>query len=285
LKIEEVVGRKYPLRRKGKYMVPKAGEPSSLVVDVEAQLFNWNARGIHGNVRTWLRMVEGKEESEIAGICGSIEETRESMEPDEPLDPKLALRYHRSLFRVPAAQEELSSRGITKTGAIQFRLGHSPAYGGSIAIPHFLHGELIGIKLRVIGGKGDTRYRAEPGSRFIIYNYDDSYSIIVEGEFKAISLWQAGIDAMSLPAGRFMSKAAEMLTGASYIYIRDNDLAGLFSGMQAVYHLGKRVTVISTPSEKAVDDFLLKYGETPWLHQLKKRLRSLTPHANEHRRP
>lgn len=273
VRIEEVISRKYPLKWKGgsrRYMIPADDEPSSLVVDTVMQLFNWNAHGIHGNVITWLREVEGLSDSEIDHIR-KVPVSSTEPEQKSGVTIEQALSYHRALLSFSGghpAMAELLRRGVSDDSINRFKLGYASDFGGCITIPYFMHGELIGIKARVLGSSDEFRkYMAFRGSKFPAFNYNEETIVIVEGEFKAIALYQAGISAMGIAASGFTKSFLRLLVQPRYIYVRDNDAAGLSSALHAQILLGERLSVCSTPSEKAVDDYLLT-GETRWLNFL-----------------
>lgn len=274
MRIEEVIGRTIPLVPKGhsdRYMVPESGEPSSMVVDTLYGWFFWHARGLRGNKYDWLRLVEGMSDADIKAmnIGGDVIQERPREQQTRPLDPILVERFSVQLMRNRDAIKYLCDRGITRRAAEHFRLGYCSWYRGCIAIPHFFADSLVGVKLRIIDGAENRRYRAIPGSNFGIYNYGSGHRVIVEGEFKAIWLWQIGVDAMALPAGQLSATIEEQLGWLSgpLLYVRDNDSAGLASAVKLSKLLGDKLQTISTPSEKSVDDYLREFGVTQWVKE------------------
>jgi hypothetical protein len=274
MKLEKLIHQRYPLKWKGssrRWMVPLAGEPSSLVVDTKHQRFFWYSRGLMGGTYVWRRDVCGM--SDAANVEATDFGTDVPEEPVKVAPPmRLARLYHDALvnFDNPLATAYVTCRGIGKQAAVRFFLGCTDDYGGAISIPYFTYGKLTGIKLRLIhDNKEGSKYRAVSGSTFGVYNYHPDYRVIVEGEFKAIHLWQIGIDAMSIPAMGFRNDSVrELLFGKRYLYIRDNDTAGLKSAVDALTN-GFDLVVTSTPNCKAIDDYILKEGVTSWLQGLK----------------
>jgi len=241
-------------------MVPTVGEPSSLVVDTQFQRFFWYSKGLVGGTYIWQRDVLCMPE------VGLIKDTFDTnIQEEEPPTESLVAKFHYGLMRRGRGESYLVGRGIKKKSAVHFRLGYADDYGGSISIPYYMDGVLTGIKLRVV--HQDFRYRAIAGSSFSLYNKG---SVIVEGEFKAIHLWQIGIEAMSLPAMGFNNEDVRSHLTGRYLYLRDNDKAGFMSAMNGIKH-GLDLVVTSTPSHKSIDDYINSEGETLWLQGLIKR--------------
>lgn len=273
MRLEEVISRSVPLVFKGgssRYMVAECGEPSSLVVDTLYGWWFWHAKGLQGNKYDWLRLVEGMSEERVKEFFA-----HEKPEPivkakrKPPPHPTVAEGMHERLFGCERAIRFLYERGVSRDAAVHFRLGYATWYGGSIAIPHYSCGTLMGIKLRVIDATPKLRYRAFPHSRFAIYNGDSLSGVIVEGEFKVIHLWQIGIDAVGLPAGQLSADIIAELRGKPLLYVRDNDRAGLESAVEMRRVFGDDVHITSTPSEKAIDDYLVVKGRDEWTQRLK----------------
>jgi len=262
VKLEKLIHQRYPLKWKGsskRWMVPKAGEPSSLVIDTKFQRFFWYAKGLVGGTYVWMRDVLRMPEIDV------LRDSFDTIACDEASPPTEndVGRYHYALMRYGKGASYIIGRGIGKRAAEHFRLGYSDEYDGSITIPYYLDGELTGIKLRVISREG-IRYRAVAGSKFSLYNKG---RVIVEGEFKAIHLWQIGIEAMSLPAMGFNNDHIRARLQGQYLYMRDNDKAGFMSALCGLKH-GLDLVVTSTPSHKSIDDYIISEGETSWLRGL-----------------
>ena len=262
MRIEELVERQFPLEWKGsshRWMVPVGGEPSSLVVDTKWQIAHWYAKDFCGGKYLWALHFGGLSEEEARGII----KVRERLSPVriiKRMPMAEVIRWHVSI--TGHARRYLNNRGITDAAINRFMLGSIHLHGESITIPHIGSVGLTGVKLRIIEGIG--RYRSIPGSNFSLYNTSERSRVIVEGEFKAIHLWQIGIPAMSLPAGGFTEYIADRLKGkGSLVFIRDNDKAG-FSAAWKAKTMMPELKIVSTPSEKAIDDYLLKEGVTAW---------------------
>lgn len=79
----------------------------------------------------------------------------------------------------------------------------------AICIPHFVNGKCVNVKYRNLSGNG-PKYNSVPGKQFThLYPYDyfrmkygnSKILFLCEGEFDAMILLQAGLPAVSVPAG------------------------------------------------------------------------------------
>jgi hypothetical protein len=264
VRIEELVAKQFPLEWKGssrRWMVPEGGEPSSLVVDTKWQIAHWYAKDFCGGAYLWALHFGGLSEEEAKELI-TVREKQSPVRILRRIPMANAIRWHVSI--TGHARRYLHDRGITDAAIDHFILGSCYLHGESITIPHFGSVGLTGIKLRVMEADKQGRYRSIPGSSFSLYNASERSRIIVEGEFKAIHMWQIGIPAMSLPAGGFTEHIVDQLKGKDLIFVRDNDRAG-FSAAWRAKTIMPGLKVISTPSEKAIDDYLLKEGITKWV--------------------
>ena len=262
MKIEELIGRQFPLEWKGsseRWMVPVEGEPSSLVVDTKWQIAHWYARDFCGGTYLWALRFGGLSAEEARELI-TVRESPSPARIIERMPMAETIRWHISI--TGHARRYLYNRGITDAAISHFMLGSTYLHGESITIPHIGPEGLTGVKLRVIEGEG--RYRSIPGSSFSLYNISERSRVIVEGEFKAIALWQIGVPAIGLPAGGLTERVSEQLKGMSLIFMRDNDRAG-FSAAWKAKAIMPELKIVSTPSEKAIDDYLLKEGVTEWV--------------------
>ena len=132
-------------------------------------------------------------------------------------------------------------RGITAETAAKFHLGHLPdvraidpsdeyADNPWLAFPCVREGQIVSVKLRPLADKRFLRY---PDMETALFNeetidpFDDV--MLVEGEFDAMVLEQAGFRAVSVPSAGFTltPRMRDALLGADTLYLAgDSDGAG-----------------------------------------------------------
>ena len=110
-------------------------------------------------------------------------------------------------IKTPAAkvEEYLKKRGISGGTCEQWGVGES---GGNIAFPYYENGKLVLVKFRKpekYDGKGQKAWREE-GGKAVFWGMDnckpDAPLIIVEGEFDALAVSEAGLpNVVSVPSG------------------------------------------------------------------------------------
>jgi len=138
-----------------------------------------------------------------------------------------------------AARRWLQERGIGMNAARALQLGWKE--DRQVVIPHFVKGEVVNLKLRVLPEyqmDGEPKYSSLSGHRFThLYPYDafcqhftdKQVLFITEGEFDAIVLLQAGLPALSLPSGVDwrLTRWRPFLCGFDTIFVvYDQDSAG-----------------------------------------------------------
>ncbi len=156
--------------------------------------------------------------------------------------------YVSELFKSDVALEYLTNnRGFTNETIEHFKLGYDPGKE-AIAIPVFKNGELINFKFRYLVPK-DNKYTSEPNAETWMYN-DDAIEIgkklggilVVEGEFDAMSAWQAGVKNVVSPASGKDSYGVwvELLDPIRKVYVAfDNDAGGISSGRKFAERVGQ----------------------------------------------
>jgi twinkle protein len=126
------------------------------------------------------------------------------------------------------AWEYLKSRGISEIIISQFKISQ---HGDEIMFPYFKNGELINVKYRSLKEK---RFRTEKNAEPSLFGRDfctEDYVVICEGEIDAMSLWQCGEPAVSIPYGakdtKWIEAEWDFLQKFKKIYLcLDNDAAG-----------------------------------------------------------
>lgn len=157
-------------------------------------------------------------------------------------------------------------RGLKDDTLKHFKVGLS---GKNIAIPIFDAADmLINIRYRVDPydtERDDYRYFTEKGCKSILFNekvFKDSPRevYLTEGEFDAMSLWQAGIKnvlSVTNGAGYWGADWADKFKDVKRIYIcYDNDDAGKKGALMAAEELGKdRCRIVELPLPDGVKKF------------------------------
>jgi len=185
--------------------------------------------------------------SEFANARTQVENTfRPLGVPDAPKKTYSLEEYGRlenALKNSPAAQEFLRSRGIDSQTAQRLRIGFRQDVGklagesgrnagnrGWLAFPTFGGGVVSGLKYRSIVGK---YFCKQPGMATELFNSGTVDMLepvfLVEGEFDALTLEQAGFKAVSLPNAQYQPTPADkdLLLSAEYVVLAgDNDDAG-----------------------------------------------------------
>jgi twinkle protein len=141
----------------------------------------------------------------------------------------------------------LLSRGIEERTIAAFKVGEQVRDGAVFAVlPYLRDGELVNVKYRNVDEKRDMRQEAgaepclfgwhliEPRSRTVA---------ITEGEIDAMTLWQAGIPALSVNAGagnhQWIESDWERLERFSEILVAfDDDEAGEKGAKEVIRRLG-----------------------------------------------
>lgn len=164
-------------------------------------------------------------------------------------DAKLMEKYQMLLQGNDTAKDYLRvKRGLTDETIKHFQLGYDSQYN-AIAIPVFKRGELINIKYRRIHPQeNEPKYTSERGAETWLYNEDGINEgikkkgvLVVEGEFDAMSAWQAGFKNVVSPASGKDSYGVwlEMLDVIPKVYIcYDNDKPGREAALKFSQRVG-----------------------------------------------
>ncbi len=158
-------------------------------------------------------------------------------------------------------REYLHGRGLTDKTLDAFRVAEE---GRSIVFPFLRGGELVFLKWLGIDRDGDKkRIRASADSEPCLFGWqaipNDARSVtITEGEIDAMSAWQSGYPALSVPFGggsgekqRWIEYEYEYLQRFDVIYLAmDNDDAGAEGTQEIIKRLGReRCMIVRLPSK------------------------------------
>lgn len=146
----------------------------------------------------------------------------------------------------------------------------------AIAFPLTRDGDVINVKYRT----ADKRFRQEKDAEPIFYGLDsigDAREVVVtEGEIDALSVWECGLPAISVPTGApekptpddttkfdYVLNSAEILEGKTIILAVDGDQNGLVLEEELARRFGKdRCRRVSYPDGcKDLNEVLCRYGE------------------------
>lgn len=171
----------------------------------------------------------------------------------------------------PEALEYLKvKRNLTEDTIAHFKLGYSEKKN-SIAIPEYKDGELINIKYRSIDPEAKTRYTQERGAEVWMFNeagldlaQEKGGILLVEGQFDAMSAWQAGFkNVISVSSGKESYGVwIELLDNIPKVWIAfDNDKPGKKSALDMAERIGVDKTYeLEYPEEvKDANDYFKLY--------------------------
>lgn len=205
--------------------------------------------------------------SEKLGSIKSLQQTmsRAYVKPD----PERLTAYALALEKSKVAKKYLEDRGLTEKTIQYFQLGYDTEKN-AITIPHFKDGVLTNFKFRHL--EGDLRYTNEKDAEPWVF-HEDGIGIgkemkgiaIAEGEFDAMSLYQAGFKNVISPGSGANSYGVwiELLDKIPQVYIAyDNDPPG----QQAAKELAERVGVekcknVQYTDVKDANEYLLKHKD------------------------
>jgi hypothetical protein len=175
---------------------------------------------------------EMKEELERQRIAREIEEYRQQQTAIEQLQSRrMDIIYHGQLTEYGFDGVLDANWGIAAESSTRFHLGYCntcPTYhqSDSLTIPYYWGDKLVNIRHRLLHPNGCGKYRPEmAGLPSAIFNANRlmdelEYLILVEGEFKAIVLEQAGFPAIAIPgANQFKDKWTRLFHRADMVYI------------------------------------------------------------------
>lgn len=188
-----------------------------------------------GNERT---LVKRFNDIDNPGIT-SFNKVMKFKEPVRPPDEK-DIEYHRAALKAGPAIEFLKKRGFNLSTIQHFKLGYANEYSKSekrdrewVTTPYYEDSKLINIKYRSIPPEKKD-FKRWKDAKSTLFNMDaivDNHEIIItEGEFDAISCWQAGFkNVVSVPNGcsNFDPEWIDLLQNMETIYLwYDNDEKG-----------------------------------------------------------
>lgn len=142
---------------------------------------------------------------------------------------------------------------------------------GKLAFPYYEKGQLVAMKFR--GKQADGKWKQfsmEPSGKLVFWGMDlcspDMPVCICEGEIDTAVLWQAGIQAVSLPNGCQSLECVELCWDwlkkfPSYYIWTDNDDGGIKAREELVKRLGPaKCQIIAHPTLKDANEVLFKEG-------------------------
>lgn len=149
-----------------------------------------------------------------------------------------------------SAKDFLTARGISEAAIKAYRIGEN---GDEIAFPYFHGDQVVGVKYRHVTDKAKQRW--EKGSSAVLFGWqaipDRSRTVVItEGEVDALTMWDYGYPALSVPAGAGSTSWIEYeydnLDRFETIYLfLDSDEAGRKKISDFVERLGRsRVRVV-----------------------------------------
>ena len=284
VRIEDVITRSgVELTGKGRYLRSKRHD--SLVVDTVAQMMNWNSRGIHGDVFTWLEETQHLTFAEAARQleAGCVGISILPIAPARPVEPApelrqdLHLQYYRNLD--DPARQWWHGQGISDEGIARFFLGvcdFHPLYRQTTyTIPVIEQGKLVNVRHRLSAPSvPQDKYRPEcAGLGAHLFNGDIltpelAGVVIVAGEKKAIVLWQSSIPAISSTAGcgHWPDEWTTRLQFCRKVYLAF-DPGETAAAWKVAEKIGERAFVVNL-SDKP-DDYILAAGADAFRQQLR----------------
>jgi hypothetical protein len=162
-------------------------------------------------------------------------------------DPSKIDVFIENLHNNKEAQDYLlKERGFTQETIDHFKLGYEPDKN-AISIPIYKEGELINVKYRFLEPK-DIRYVSEKNAETWLYNdaglvaaKKNGGVLVVEGEFDAMSAWQAGVENVVSTASGKDSYGVwiALMDEIPRVYVAfDNDEGGKASGRKFADRIG-----------------------------------------------
>lgn len=179
--------------------------------------------------------------------------------------------YIKNLWETHQALDYLQiQRGLSEETIKYFKLGYDDVRN-AIAIPEYKRGELVNIKYRHLDENARIRYSQEKGSEVWIFNEEGidigkqkGGVLIVEGQFDAMSAWQAGFKNVISPSSGKESYGIwlELIDSIPKVYIAfDNDKGGKKSAIEMSGRIGtdKSFEVQYPEGIKDANDYFKQY--------------------------
>ncbi len=219
-------------REKGAFICfnPSCGESGTLLELVK--------RVMHKNDFEAMRFISSKETESLENFDELLSEVMEEKPAFEEFPQETIDRLHADLAGNKHAREYLGSRFINKESVEYFSLGYSPAMNMVVTPVHSPDGLPIGIVGRSIEGKTFKNSTNLPKSK-TLFNIHRAkkigdHVIIVESNFDAIRVHQAGFPNVVATLGGFLSTEQQHLLNRHFNRITimtDSDLAGRELGL------------------------------------------------------
>lgn len=219
-------------REKGAFICfnPSCGEAGTLTELVR--------RVMHKNDYEAIRFIAAKETESLNNFDELLAEAMENRPTFEEFSEDTLTKLHDGLMSSTKAQEYLKSRGISKESAEHFKLGYSDNMNMVVTPVHSPDGTPIGIVGRSIEGKSFKNSTNLPKSKTLFNVHRakriGSHVIVVESNFDAIRIHQAGFPNVVATLGGFLSTEQQHLLNRYFNKITimtDADEAGRQLGL------------------------------------------------------
>lgn len=196
-------------REKGAFICfnPACGEAGTLIELVR--------RVLHKNDYEAMRFISAKETESLNNFDELLAEAMEDKPDFEEFSLETLERLHADLFGSKNARDYLQSRGINEDSMKHFGLGYSNSMGMVVTPVHSPDGIAIGIVGRSIEGKSFKNSTNLPKSKTLFNVHRakriGSHVIVVESNFDAIRIHQAGFPNVVATLGGFLSTEQQNL--------------------------------------------------------------------------
>jgi twinkle protein len=168
-------------------------------------------------------------------------------------------KYERPKVQVKTGNQKvidyLHKRGFTDKTIEHFKFGYKD--DDTVMIPYYRNGELVAVKYRSITEKKFWTEKNPEPTLFNRDNVEKESIVICEGEFDAASLYQYGVEAVSIPMGAtgdgWIDNEFEYLEGFEFVYLCfDNDQAGQKAANDAAIQIGlHKCKLVTLPCKDA----------------------------------
>ena len=162
-----------------------------------------------------MRFISAKETESLNNFDELLAEAMEDKPDFEEFSLETLERLHADLFGSKNARDYLQSRGINEDSMKHFGLGYSNSMGMVVTPVHSPDGIAIGIVGRSIEGKSFKNSTNLPKSKTLFNVHRakriGSHVIVVESNFDAIRIHQAGFPNVVATLGGFLSTEQQNL--------------------------------------------------------------------------
>jgi len=189
-----------------------------------------------------------------------------------------------ALWNSPVALDYLKiQRNLNDETIKYFNLGYDETKN-AIAIPEYKRNELVNIKYRHIDENAKQRYSQEKGGEVWIFNEkgidlakEKGGILITEGQFDAMSAWQAGFKNVISPSSGKESYGMwlELIDNIPKVYIAyDNDKGGKKSAREMSQRIGtdKSYEVLYPEGIKDANEYFKQYDKNGFSDLIRKSL-------------